>query len=249
MFLRFSAYLLPSVIAHCAFFAALASSPSTVDSLSRIEAVEFTVISELGGGRVGDDTEIGDAVEPTEPPEKKFRQVRPAPKPKRAAAVVEPEQAPPPEPASVEEGDGAVAEINSGDRQPNAAIGHSRLSGSAGSDPNAISAGVGSGGEGVDRRSALRAWLREIQREVNKIATRNYPSAAVRMGLEGKLRLGITIAPDGSVRGVRVLSSSGHSVLDDSATHSVMALHIPAPPAELGWSEREIALPIRYALQ
>ncbi len=121
--------------------------------------------------------------------------------------------------------------------------------GSAGTDPHAVRAGSGSGGEGVDRRSALRAWLREIQREVNKIATRNYPSSAVRMKLEGKLSVGITIGSDGRIVEVRVLSSSGHSVLDQAAKSSVMTLHIPAPPDELGWREREISLPIRYALQ
>lgn len=248
MLVRYGAYLLPSVLAHCAFFAALASSPSSVESLSQIAAVEFTVISDLGGGRLGNDTEIGDATAPAEPPQQKFREVRPQPN-KPVARTVEPAKAPAPEPQPTVEGEGTVAQLDQAQSHAQPAVGHSRLSGSAGSDPAATAAGVGSGGEGVDRRSALRAWLREIQREVNKIATRNYPSAAVRMRLEGKLRLGVTIARDGRVLGVRVLSSSGHTVLDQSATHSVEALHIPAPPEELRWSEREIALPIRYALQ
>ena len=37
-------------------------------------------------------------------------------------------------------------------------------------------------------------------------------------------------------------------MLDESATASVTALHIPPPPQALNWREREISLPIRYAL-
>jgi protein TonB len=70
----------------------------------------------------------------------------------------------------------------------------------------------------------------------------------VRRKLEGRLRLGVTIGPDGRIVSVRVLSSSGHAVLDESATASVTALDIPPPPEALHWREREISLPIRYAL-
>jgi TonB family protein len=250
MLARFGSYLFPSVLVHCAVFVALASAPATVQSSSTIEAVEFVTITDRGGGRTGDDRQIGDATEPVDPPQQKFRQVRPNPRPARTAPIVEPSENPKPQPKQGDAGDGGETRVaDANDEGPSQATSHSLIMGSAGTDPNARSAGSGSGDEGIDRRSALRAWLREIQREVNKIATRNYPSSAVRMGLEGKLRLGITIGVDGRILGVRVLSSSGHATLDDSATESVMALNIPAPPAALQWSEREISLPIRYALQ
>jgi len=248
MWVRFASYLLPSLMVHCAFFAALAATPREGEAPAEVYAVEFTTITDEGGGRLGDDEQIGDATEIEAPPERIFRRVAP-PKPKHA------ERAPTetPKPESFEPSDESAPREEAADAGENetgsAAASHSLAMGSAGRDPRSTTAGSGSGGEGIDRRSALRAWLREIQREVNKIATRNYPSSAVRMRLEGKLRLGITIGADGRILGVRILSSSGHSVLDDSATDSVMALHIPAPPDELGWKEREISLPIRYALQ
>jgi protein TonB len=250
MLARPGSYLLPSVLVHCAFFGALASVPATVESSSRIEAIEFITITDLGGGRAGQDHQIGNAVEPSDPPEQRFRQVKPSPKPVRVAPVIGASKAPKPEPTPRDgvEGD-ETRDAETSDEGSRHATSHSLVMGSAGANPNAGSAGSGIGDEGIDRRSALRAWLREIQREVNKIATRNYPSAAVRMGLEGKLRLGITIGVDGRILAVRVLSSSGHAALDDSATESVMALDIPAPPAALQWSEREISLPIRYALR
>ena len=251
MDLRLAGYVVPSVLAHGVVFASLSGTPQSVENrnnsepvelVTLAEAVEFTAITEDGGGRKGNDTQIGDAAEPAAAPERVFRRVRPTP---ARSATLTPT---PDEPVKETSPDGEFAVH--GTKDPNATEGgsHAQLSGSAGSDPNATSAGSGSGAEGVDRRSALRAWLRQIQREVNKIATRNYPSSAVRMRLEGKLKLGITIGADGRVLGVRVLSSSGHSTLDESATRSVMALHIPAPPKELQWHEREIALPVRYAL-
>jgi protein TonB len=248
---RFGSYLFPSLLVHCAFFAALASVPATVESSSKVAAVEFMTITDLGGGRAGDDEQIGDAATPAvDPPAQKFREVKPKPKPVQPAPIVERMEAPRHAPHASEPDDGsAETRIADGREASTAAASQSLIMGSAGSDPNLRSSGSGRGEEGIDRRSALRAWLREIQREVNKIATRNYPSSAVRMRIEGKLRLGITIGPDGRIVGVRVLSSSGHEVLDDSATESVMALNIPAPPKALQWSEREISLPIRYALQ
>ncbi|MEM7435456.1 MAG: energy transducer TonB [Myxococcota bacterium] len=243
MILRLGSYVFPSLLVHGAFFAALASTPNSAESRALVDAVEFITITDDGGGREGDDSQIGDATEPEPAPTKKFRQVKPKPARPRStpefATVASPSQAP------TSDGDeGAAATADAADGVSTS----SQVSGSAGSNPNATRAGSGTGEEGVDRRSALRAWLREIQHEVNKIATRNYPASAVRMKLEGKLRLGITIGTDGRILGVRVLSSSGHNVLDESATESVMALHIPAPPTALGWREREISLPVRYAL-
>ena len=249
MLVRYGTFLFPSVIVHGAFFAALASVQTTAESSSLLEAVEYIVVTDVGGGRIGADEQIGDAVEPSEPPERKFRQVKP--NPVRSAPIVERSETPKPdqEPKDKSEDEAEQLADVTGNEGANDPPSRSMVMGSAGTRPSATAAGSGSGTEGVDRRSALRAWLRELQREVNKLASRNYPRSAVRMGLEGKLRLGLTIGADGDILGVRVLASSGHSVLDDSAAESVMAIDVPAPPEELRWSEREISLPIRYSLR
>ena len=240
-------FFFSSMLLHGAFFTALASAPTAVEPSPISRAIEFITITEDGGGRPGEDTNIGDAKSPPEePPEQLFRQVRPKPRRARPVAVSKPKAEATKTIAEPSDGDQALED---GAEAASEATSHAMASGSAGTDPNATRSGIGSGGEGVDRRSALRAWLSEVQREVNKIATRNYPSSAVRMRLEGRLRLGVTIGADGQIIAVRVLSSSGHPVLDDSATASVTALHIPAPPEELGWRAREISLPVRYALR
>ena len=249
MWARPASYLIPSVVVHGAFFVALASAPTAVEPSAIARAIEFITISDDGGGRLGNDEQVGDATAPTEPPEQLFRKVEPK-RVRRKPVVKAQRQRAKPEPAIAETSEPAKSTATEGvEAGATHATSHSMMSGSAGRDPNATASGVGSGGEGVDRRAALRAWLSEVQREVNKIATRNYPSSAVRMKLEGRLRLGVTIGEDGRIIAVRVLSSSGHSVLDESATASVTSLRIPAPPEALHWREREISLPIRYALQ
>jgi len=242
MLTRFWSFLGSSLAVHGVLFAALASSPPSEPPAPALRTIEFVTITESGGGRVGDDEQIGDAVAPNEPPKQIFRKVRP--KPKRTAPT-KPTASKTPAEVAANGGlanDAAVSGEAGGEPAP------SRITGSAGQNPNAMRSGIGSGDEGVERRSALRAWLGQVQREVNKIASRNYPSSAVRRRLQGRLRLGVTIGPDGRIVSVRVLSSSGHAVLDESATASVTALHIPPPPESLGWREREISLPIRYAL-
>ena len=249
MWARPGSYLIPSLAVHGAFFAALASAPVAVEPSAITRAIEFITISDDGGGRLGDDEQVGDAATPTEAPERLFREVEPK-RARRKPAADSDEKLKPAKPEVAEANSPSESATSEGAEAGEAqATSHSVMSGSAGRDPNATASGVGDGTGGVDRRAALRAWLAQVQREVNKIATRNYPNSAVRMRLEGRLRLGVTIGADGSIVSVRVLSSSGHSVLDESATASVTSLRIPAPPEALHWHEREISLPIRYALQ
>lgn len=59
----------------------------------------------------------------------------------------------------------------------------------------------------------LKAWLKKVQ----EIGQLNYPQEAVEKKLYGKLRLYVSIKPDGSVKETRVVRSSGHEVLDEAA--------------------------------
>ncbi|MYI77216.1 MAG: hypothetical protein F4077_05565, partial [Gammaproteobacteria bacterium] len=52
----------------------------------------------------------------------------------------------------------------------------------------------------------LKAWLKKVQ----EIGQLNYPQEAVEKKLYGKLRLYVSIKPDGSVKETRVVRSSGH---------------------------------------
>ena len=74
----------------------------------------------------------------------------------------------------------------------------------------------------------FEAWRRKVER----VGNLNYPDAARARSLYGSLRLLVAIVPDGSLRDVRVLESSGHRVLDDAALRIVRlaAPFAPFPP-------------------
>ena len=71
----------------------------------------------------------------------------------------------------------------------------------------------------------LEAWRRKVER----IGNLNYPSEARSRGLNGSLRLLVTITADGALRDVRVLETSGHRTLDEAAVH-IVRLAAPYAP-------------------
>ncbi|MEM7366211.1 MAG: TonB family protein [Pseudomonadota bacterium] len=59
----------------------------------------------------------------------------------------------------------------------------------------------------------LNAWRRKIE----KVGNLNYPAEAKSQQLFGSLRLLVTILPDGTLKHVHLLESSGEQILDDAA--------------------------------
>ena len=68
------------------------------------------------------------------------------------------------------------------------------------------------------------AWQQRVEHAGNK----NYPAQARRDGIEGNVRLMVALLPDGSIRKVEVLATSGSLLLDAAAVRSV---HLAAPYA------------------
>ena len=71
----------------------------------------------------------------------------------------------------------------------------------------------------------LHSWRRKIE----NVGNLNYPSEARRRKLYGSLRLMVAIRPDGSLKEVELLESSGHPVLDDAALR-IVKLAAPFAP-------------------
>ncbi len=86
------------------------------------------------------------------------------------------------------------------------------------------------------RRAADAAYLQAWTQKVERIGNLNYPDEARRRGLSGSLILEVTLRPDGALRSVRLLESSGEPVLDDAALAIVRlaAPFAPVPPEVLG---------------
>ena len=68
-------------------------------------------------------------------------------------------------------------------------------------------------------RDAL--YLETWRKKIESIGNLNYPQQASQEGIYGKLRLLVALRPDGSVNQIKVLSSSGSSILDNAAIHIV----------------------------
>ena len=65
------------------------------------------------------------------------------------------------------------------------------------------------------------AYLEGFRAKVERIGNLNYPAEAKRRNIRGSLQLGVILAPDGSVKTIELIRSSGHKVLDDAAKHIV----------------------------
>ena len=74
----------------------------------------------------------------------------------------------------------------------------------------------------------MSEWVRKVER----VGNLNYPDAARREGITGKLLLDVALNPDGTIRNISVLRPSGHSLLDEAAVRIVnlAAPYAPFPP-------------------
>jgi protein TonB len=68
----------------------------------------------------------------------------------------------------------------------------------------------------------LRAWSQKIER----IGALVYPDEAKRQKLNGTLVLRVSVWPDGTMREIALLRSSGYKILDEAA---IRAVHMAAP--------------------
>ena len=81
----------------------------------------------------------------------------------------------------------------------------------------------------------MRAWVEKVER----VGNLNYPAAARRQGLTGLVLMTVSVRRDGSVEGVLINSSSGHTVLDAAAIR-IVHLAEPFPPLPKGKDEVDI---------
>lgn len=73
--------------------------------------------------------------------------------------------------------------------------------------------------------SYMRDWVTKVER----VGELNYPDAARRQNLSGKLIVQVAIYPDGSVRDITIRKPSGHKILDDAAVR-IVKLAAPFAP-------------------
>lgn len=147
----------------------------------------------------------------------------PEPEPEVAAEVVEPQSAPaPPRPAKIEKRTAPVA-------------GGPMASNTASADAAAQFAPMG-------KKEYIKAHFLYIKEDIEKNIT--YPRLARKMGWEGKVVVSFVITEDGMVIDVKIVESSGFSLLDNNAVKTIKTTApFPKPPVRA-----EMILPITYRL-
>jgi protein TonB len=73
--------------------------------------------------------------------------------------------------------------------------------------------------------SYMRDWVAKVER----VGELNYPDAARRQNLSGKLIVQVALQPDGSVQDIAIRKPSGHKILDDAAVR-IVKLAAPFAP-------------------
>ena len=86
---------------------------------------------------------------------------------------------------------------------------------------------------------AVRDYARLVMREL----ARNRPRP---QGLTGTTHVRFTVAQNGSIESARVLTSSGHAILDNAALAAVRSTRLPAPPASLSRRDTTFDLPYYF---
>lgn len=85
----------------------------------------------------------------------------------------------------------------------------------------------------------VKSWLDKVER----VGNLNYPEKARKNGIFGDLRLMVTLLPNGTLKRIEVLETSGHRILDDAAIRIVRLAAPFAPfPAELAKDTDELEI-------
>jgi protein TonB len=172
------------------------------------------------------------------------------------ASVVTREAAPPMEisaaapPANSEDTVGAGEALSDNDRiaHSGAAAGEGRSSPDGvydGRDPlpaSGPSETVGAGGDSIGETPVPQRDFSFIREKVQR--NTRYPRLARQMGLEGKVKVSFTVCHDGQVIDIKVMKSSGVSMLDKCAVDAVKKTS-PFPSRQL---EARVIIPIVYRL-
>ena len=89
---------------------------------------------------------------------------------------------------------------------------------------------------------APRSPEEAAQRKLSEVLF--YPPEAVARGIEGEVRLLLTLDPGGRLLDAQIAASSGHKMLDDAAIRAAFAMG-SLPQA----GEREVILPVVFRLR
>lgn len=96
--------------------------------------------------------------------------------------------------------------------------------------------------------NAMPNWTSQLVSRLER--HKRYPSEAQSRGETGVVRLAFSVDRGGGVHNVRIVGSSGSSLLDRETLSLVeRAAPLPAPPSEMNGSQIAVVVPIRYNMR
>ncbi len=75
------------------------------------------------------------------------------------------------------------------------------------------------------KQDVSAAYMEKFREKVEFYGNRYYPEAAKQQQLRGEVRLMVILNSNGGIRAIRLIESSGSSLLDEAAKTSVRKLH------------------------
>lgn len=100
-----------------------------------------------------------------------------------------------------------------------------------------------SAGKGTNQ--SFEAWNTAVREQIEN--KHFYPRTALQQGIQGRVKVRLTISDAGKVTGVKIVESSGNDILDEEAFSLAMRLKkLPAIPGKSG--EHTIVVPLTYRI-
>ena len=171
-----------------------------------------------------------------EPTKRKSKVLQP--KPESAPAILPPEPEPLPDVAEVvAEPEPAPALLaNREETKATQIMGRGSLAAGAELATGGPQSGV------MGKQEYIKAHFIYIKDDIQKNIT--YPHLARKMGWEGKVVVSFVICEDGTVINIRIVKSSGYTLLDKNAIESIKkSMPFPSPPVRA-----ELVVPVSYRL-
>ena len=97
----------------------------------------------------------------------------------------------------------------------------------------------------VSANPAVDTWNEQVRKEIEE--KHYYPRTALAQGIQGQVKVRLTMEPDGRVQGVQIVKSSGNDILDSEAMRLATRLKkLPAVPNAKGGLS--IVVPLTYRI-
>ncbi len=92
---------------------------------------------------------------------------------------------------------------------------------------------------------SVESWNNQVRKEIEE--KHYYPRNALAQGIQGQVKVRLTVATDGRLKGIQIVESSGNEILDTDALHLAARLKkLPAAPTSEG--ELSIVVPLTYRI-